>query len=98
MHKALLAVVSALAALGLLGGCLIIAGNGFTTTNKRAQWSVFVPAPQAYVMAAILFLLSTIAVIWLLQQMKARPWVYGLCATGYAGSAIIVCRLVVALI
>lgn len=63
--------ILALGLLGMLGGCLILAENGFTTSSKRGEWSTFVPAPQAYVMAAIMFSMSVLAVIWLLKQSKA---------------------------
>ncbi len=83
MRNGLIASVAALAALGLLGGCLILAGGGFTSSNKRANWEVFVPAPQAWFMAGIMFALSGIAVLWLLQQTRMRLWLYAVCAMAY---------------
>jgi hypothetical protein len=93
MHKALIASVTALAGLGLVGGCLIVAGSGFTTSYKRAHWQVFVPVPQAYIMAAIMFALSGIAVLWLLQQAKARSSGLVVCAAAYVGVAVVLTRL-----
>ncbi len=72
MRKALIASVASLAVLGMVGGCLVVAGEGFTTSNKRGTSEVFVPAPQAYVMAVIMFAMSVIAVLWLLQQARLR--------------------------
>lgn len=93
MPKALFASIAALATLGLLGGCLVLAQDGFTTSSKRGGWEIFVPAPQAYVMAAIMFALSAIAVLWLLQQTRLRPRGYLLCAVAYLGAACLVTSL-----
>ena len=92
MRKASIASVTVLAALGLLGGCLIVAGSGFTTTNKRAHWQVFVPVPEAYIMAAIMFALSGIAMLWLLQQTKLRGLGLVICAAAYIGVAAVLTR------
>lgn len=64
----------------MLGGCLVLAGRGFTTSSKRGGWEVTVPVPEAYAMAAIMFSLSALAVIWLLRQ----------CAIGVLGRAVAV--------
>lgn len=93
MRKSLITSVIALFALGLIGGCLIIAGSGFTTSNKRGLWQVFVPAPQAYFMAAIMFALSGVALLWLLQQAKVRALGYGVCAAAYLGGAVVITRV-----
>jgi hypothetical protein len=53
MRKAIITSVTALCVLGMLGGCLIVSGSGFTTSSKGGEWQIFVPAPQAYIMAAI---------------------------------------------
>jgi hypothetical protein len=92
MRKALFASITALAALGMLGGCLVLARNGFMTSSKRGGWQMFVPAPQAYMMAAIMFALSGLAVFWLLQQTKLRTWGYVIFAAGYIGVACIITR------
>ncbi|MEQ1515841.1 MAG: hypothetical protein ABL931_05060 [Usitatibacteraceae bacterium] len=93
MRKALVASVTSLAALGMLGGCLIFAQSGFTTSNKRGAWEVFVPAPQAYIMAAIMFALSALAVLWLLRQSKLRAPGYVLCVATYLVAAFILTRV-----
>lgn len=92
MRKAIIASVTTLCAIGMLGGCLILAGNGFITSSKRADWHIFVPAPQAYIMAAIMFALSGIALLWLLQQVQALVLGYALGAAAYIGVAIIITR------
>ena len=92
MRKAIIASITTLAVLGLIGGCLIVAGNGFTTSNKHARWQVFVPTPDAYIMASIMFALSGIAMLWLLQQAKLRVSGLVICATTYIGVAIVLTR------
>jgi ABC-type cobalamin transport system permease subunit len=92
MSKAIVASIMALAALGLVGGCLIVAGSGFTTSSKRGLWQVFVPAPQAYVMAGIMFAISGIAVLSLLRKIKVRVSVLIFCAAAYVGFAFAITR------
>ena len=60
MRKTQFVAVLFLAFFALVGGCLILAQDGFTTSSKRGHWSIFVPAPQAYVMAGIMFTLSVL--------------------------------------
>jgi hypothetical protein len=79
MRVAQYASVIALGILGMIGGCIILSQDGFTTSSKRGHWSIFVSTPEAYVMAAIMFSMSMVAVIWLLTQSKVR-------FTGYAVS------------
>ncbi len=93
MRKALIASIAALAALGMLGGCLVLAGGGFTTSNKRGLSQVFVSGPQAYGMAAIMFALSGIAVLWLAQQSPLRTRGYVACAIAYLGMAFVLTRV-----
>lgn len=89
MRKAQFAAVFLLAFFALVGGCLILAQDGFTTSGKHGQGAMLVPAPQAYLMAAIMFALSVLALIGLLQQMQASRLLYLIAAMGY-GSAIYV--------
>lgn len=98
MRLAQIASVCSLGLLGLIGGCLILSQDGFTTSSKRGHWSVFVPTPQAYVMAAIMFALSVLALLWLLQQARARNSTYLICATGYCGAVIGLTRLLAVVI
>ncbi|MDD5479123.1 hypothetical protein [Rhodoferax sp.] len=60
--------IAALGVLGLLGGSLIVAYAGFQTSPRRGGTPTFVPAPEAYVMAAIMYLMSCIAVLVLLRH------------------------------
>ena len=87
MRRAQFAAVFSLAFFSLVGGCLVIAQDGFTTSSKRGHWSIFVPAPQAYVMAAIMFTLSVLCVLWLLQQAQASRLAYLFAAAGYVGAS-----------
>lgn len=86
MRKAQLASVVSLALLGLIGGCLILSQDGFTTSSKRGHWSIFVPEPEAYVMAAIMFVLSILASFWLLREIRARQITYVFGIAGYCGA------------
>lgn len=74
--------VFSLAFFALAGGCLILAQEGFTTSSKRGHWSVFVPLPEAWLMAAIMFALSFLGLVWLLREARiARSgWLLGLAA------------------
>jgi hypothetical protein len=92
MRKLLIASVSALATLGMIGGCWVLANDGFTASGKRGQWPVFVPAPQAYVIAAILLAMSAIAVLWLLREAKLGTWACTLWGAAYLGAAFAVTR------
>ena len=87
MRKAQVASVFSLALLSLVGGCLILSQGGFTTSSKRGHWSIFVPVPEAYVMAAIMFALSILANLWLLREARARPITYAFAISGYCGAA-----------
>ena len=89
MRKAQFAAVLSLAFFALMGGCLILAQDGFTTSSKRGLWPIFVPAPQAYVMAALMFTLSFLGLLWLLQQIRASRTIYLLSIAGY-GAAVVV--------
>lgn len=97
MRKATIASVAALAALGLVGGCVVIAGEGFLSSGKRGGSPVFVPPPQAYVMAAIMFAMSALAAYWLLREAKLRGWRAAMAVLGYVGVAVILTRLLAAL-
>jgi cytochrome bd-type quinol oxidase subunit 2 len=63
--------IAALVLLGMIGGCLILAQSGFATSPKRGGPSVFVPAPQAYLLAAILYAMSAIGLLALLRARQA---------------------------
>jgi len=63
--------IAALLILGLLGGSLIVAHSGFETSPRRGGSSTFVPAPEAYVIAVALYLMSCLALAALLREWKA---------------------------
>ena len=65
------AAVAALVLLGLLGGSLIVAYPGFATSPRFGGPSTFVPAPEAYVPATILYSMSAIGLLALLRNRKA---------------------------
>ena len=60
--------IAALVLLGLLGGSLIVAYSGFETSPRRGGTSTFVPAPEAYVLAVVMYLMSGLAMIALLRN------------------------------
>ena len=65
-----LAVV-AIVVLGMVGGGLIVAHSGFGTSPKYGGPSTFVPAPQAYFLAAVMYGMSVIGMLALLQNRQA---------------------------
>ena len=60
--------VAAIVLLGMLGGSLIIAYAGFGTAPRRGGPSTFVPAPQAYFLAATMYGMSAIGLLALLRD------------------------------
>jgi hypothetical protein len=60
--------VAVLVVLGLIGGSLIVAYSGFETSPRRGGPSVFVPAPQAYVLAAIMYAMGCVGLLALLRH------------------------------
>lgn len=60
--------IAALVLLGWLGGSLILAHAGFETSPPRGGSSTFVPLPQAYVLVAVMYLMSLLALLALLRQ------------------------------
>lgn len=90
-NRAAQAAVAAIVLLGLLGGSLILAQSGFTTAPKRGGPSVFVPAPQAYVLAVLMYGMSAIGLLALL-----RAW--ALSALGTAAAALIYLSVAVVLV
>ncbi|MFC7433415.1 hypothetical protein ACFQNJ_02700 [Hydrogenophaga bisanensis] len=60
--------IAALCLLGLLGGSLVVAYAGFETSPRRGGTPTFVPAPQAYVMAVVMYLMSCLALLALLRD------------------------------
>ncbi|MBA4328648.1 MAG: hypothetical protein C0428_10515 [Polaromonas sp.] len=66
--------IAALVLLGMVGGGLILAHSGYATAPKRGGSSVFVPAPQAYLLAAAMYGMSSIGLLALLRAREvSRP-------------------------
>lgn len=60
--------VAALFVLGMLGGSLIVAYSGFETSPRRGGSGTFVAVPEAYILAAILYLMSWLAMTAILRD------------------------------
>ncbi|MBX3713232.1 MAG: hypothetical protein KF800_14825 [Lysobacter sp.] len=60
--------IAAMFVLGLLGGTLVVAYSGFETSPRRGGTPVFVPAPEAYFIAAIMYAMSCLAMLALLRN------------------------------
>lgn len=74
--------IAALVLLGLLGGSLIVAYSGFETSPRRGGTPTFVPAPEAYILAAVMYLMSSLAMMALLRNrnISKRAIAVALCA------------------
>ena len=77
----------ALVLLGMVGGSMVVAHSGFATSGKHGGASVFVPAPQAYVMAAAMYGMSVIGLIALLRAQKPSKVFEGIGVTLYVCAA-----------
>jgi len=76
--------VAAIVLLGLVGGSLIVAHSGFATSPRRGGPSTFVPAPQAYLLAATMYAMSFVGMLALLRNRKASPLIVSLAAAFFA--------------
>ncbi len=85
--------VAALFLLGLLGGCLVVAYSGFETSPRRGGASTLVPAPQAYVLAVVMYLMSCLAMLALLRDRGAPARVVAVAFCGYIVAAWIVVKI-----
>ena len=83
--------IAALVLLGLIGGSLIVAHSGFETSPRRSGTPTFVPAPEAYVLAVVMYLMSCIAVIALLRNRNtSRPAIAAaLCTYAVAAASLV---------
>jgi len=88
LSRATQLAVAALVLLGLLGGSWVVAHSGFVTTPRRGGVSTFVPAPGAYVMAALMCAMSAIGVLALLRHRNASWRATCLVAALYAAAAV----------
>ncbi len=80
--------VSLLCALGLIGACLVVGMDGFTSASKRGEFMTFVPAPLAYFAAAPLLAMSITALFVLLRDSGAGARRYVLWFGLYALAAV----------
>ncbi|RFO98508.1 hypothetical protein DIC66_01050 [Rhodoferax lacus] len=76
--------VAVMVVLGLLGGCLIVAHSGFGTSPRRGGPSIFVPVPQAYVLAFTMFGMSMLGLLALLQGRRVSRTASALAVVLYA--------------
>lgn len=79
--------VIAIILLGMLGGSLIVAHSGFATSSKRGGPSVFVPAPQAYLLAATMYGMSVIGMVALIRSRHPSHWAAALGLALYVAAA-----------
>lgn len=79
--------IMALAVLGLLGGSLIIAHAGFETSPRRGGTPTLVPVPEAYLLSAIMYAMSCIALLVLLRDRRVARTTLALAFGGYAVAA-----------
>ncbi len=87
--------VAAIVVLGMVGGTLIVAHSGYETSPKGGGIPVFVPAPQAYFLAATMFGMSVIgmvALIWSRRQSVGLAALFVLLYVAIAVAAISVIR------
>ena len=59
--------IAALVLLGMVGGSLIVAHGGYETSPKRGGVPVFVPAPQSFIVAAMMYGMSVLGMVALLR-------------------------------
>ena len=86
--------IAALVVLGLVGGSLVIAHSGFATSPKtRGVHSVFVPLPEAYLMAALMYGQSFIGMLVILRARKVSKIGIFIGVSGYATAASILVSL-----
>jgi hypothetical protein len=76
--------VAAIVVLGLIGGSLIVAHSGFATSPRRGGPSTFVPAPQAYLLAATMYAMSFIGMLALLRNRQASSLTVSLAVCFFA--------------
>ena len=79
--------IGALVVLGMLGGSMIVAHSGFETSPRRGGASTFVPVPEAYVIAAFLYLMSAIGLVVLLRNRKIPLRATAVALCWYAAAA-----------
>ena len=75
--------IAALFILGLVGGTLIVAYSGYETSPRRGGTPVFVPAPEAYIIAAAMYAMSCLAMLALLRSKTTSLLWAGVAVAGY---------------
>lgn len=86
--------IAALFILGLVGGTLIVAYSGFETSPRRGGTPVFVPAPEAYIIAAAMYAMSCLAMLALLRSNTTSLLWAGVAVAGYVVLAWLLVRVV----
>ncbi len=86
--------IAALFILGLVGGTLIVAYSGFETSPRRGGTPVFVPAPEAYIIAAAMYAMSCLAMLALLRSKTTSLLWAGVAVAGYVVLAWLLVRVV----
>lgn len=79
--------IAALFILGLIGGTLVVAYSGFETSPRRGGTPVFVPAPEAYFIAATMYAMSCLAMLALLRNRTNSVLWAGVAVAGYVALA-----------
>ena len=79
--------VAAIVLLGMLGGSLIVAHSGFGTSPRRGGASTFVPAPEAYLLAATMYGMSVIGMLALLSNRSASRIAIAFAVAVYVAAA-----------
>jgi hypothetical protein len=87
LSPAVQVAVAAIVLLGLLGGSLIVAHSGFGTSPRRGGPSIFVPAPQAYLLAATMYGMSAIGMLALLRGRNVSWLSIAIAVVLYAAAA-----------
>ena len=75
--------ITAIFILGLLGGTLIVAYAGYETSPRRGGTPVFVPTPQAYIIAAAMYGMSCLAMLALLRDRTKSLFWSAIAVVGY---------------
>ncbi len=75
--------IAAMFILGLVGGTLVVAYSGYETSPRRGGTPVFVPAPQAYIIAAAMYGMSCLAMLALLRSRTKSFFWAAIAVAGY---------------
>ena len=81
--------IAALVLLGMVGGSLIVAHGGYETSPRRGGSSVFVPAPQGFIIAAMMYGMSVLGMVALLREWHQSRTTIAIAIALYAIMAVI---------